>query len=130
MEGRKLSLQSHQNYMAFCRSRFVWPNTIGQGRGIGRCFIYILRGYRALSGGTLQVWVSLSSWVHEDEGSRSRGQGSDGHEYDGMTTRIKKRLKFCRARQPWPEALASEGILELPMRTEVKKVPVSKVMGV
>lgn len=79
----------------------MWPNTIGQGRGTGRCFIHRLGKPSGLGGGTLQVRVSLSSSVPEGEGSRSRGQGSDDRGYDGM---IKKRLwKFCGDRQPWPE---------------------------
>lgn len=82
----------------------MWPNTIGQGRGTGRCFIYRLEKPSGLGEGTLQVRVSLSSSVPEGEGSRSRGQGSDDREYDG---KIKKRLwKFCGDRQPWPEPLA------------------------
>ena len=72
--GRKLNLQSHQNYLTFCKERFVWPNTIGQDRGIERCFIYILRDCGSRGGRTLQVWVSLSSWVHEGEGSRAGGR--------------------------------------------------------
>ena len=43
--GRKLNLQSHQNYVTFCKERFVWPNTIGQDRGVGRRFVYVLRGW-------------------------------------------------------------------------------------
>lgn len=63
-----------------------------------------LENRRASGRGTLQVRVSLSSSVPEGEGSRSRGQGSDDREYDGM---IKRRLwKFCGDRQPWPEPLA------------------------
>lgn len=34
-------------------ARFVWPCTIGQSKGIGRCFIYILRGCRMCMGGNL-----------------------------------------------------------------------------
>lgn len=63
------------------------------------------------------VLFLLSHWppVHEGEGSRGMGQVSDGHEYGGMTIGIKK--KSCRDRQPWPELVASGGILELAMRT-------------
>lgn len=30
--------------------RFMWPFTIGQGRGIGRCFINIIGGCREVGG--------------------------------------------------------------------------------
>lgn len=33
--------------------RYVWPCTISQGRGVGRCFIYILRGCRVGDRGNL-----------------------------------------------------------------------------
>jgi hypothetical protein len=31
-------------------ARFAWPCTIGQGRGVGRCFIYILKDWQVQGG--------------------------------------------------------------------------------